>query len=276
MKRSVLVTGASSGIGRVCAERLAHAEWQVFAGVRDVAANQAWADTTGATLVRVDVIDGESIKAAVADVLDATGGSLDALVANAGVPSAGPIEFVPLPALRDVLEVNVVGQVAVVQAVMPALRAARGRIVFMSSVSGRVAFPFLGPYAASKHAVEAVADSLRREVAQFGVRVSLIEPGNIATAIWDKGLSQRSDLPVDAERVYGAGLDFAQTQGERSARVAIPPDRVADAVLRAVTDKRPRSRYVVGRDARVLVPLATHLPSVVDRVISIAMQRAGT
>lgn len=275
MKRNALVTGASSGIGRACAERLAQTGWQVFAGVRDVAASQAWADATGATLVRIDVTDEESIKAAVAELLDATGGSLDALVANAGVPSAGPIEFVPLPALRDVLEVNVVGQVAVVQAVMPALRASRGRIVFMSSLSGRVALPFLGPYAASKHGVEAVADSLRREVAQFGVRVSLIEPGNIATAIWDKGLGQRSDLPAEAERVYRAGLDFAQTQGERSARVAIPPDRVADAVLRAVTDKRPRSRYVVGRDARFLIPLATHLPSVLDRVISIAMRRAG-
>jgi NAD(P)-dependent dehydrogenase (short-subunit alcohol dehydrogenase family) len=275
---AVLVSGASTGIGRATTLRLAADGWEVHAGVRTPEDAADLATVVGVTPVQLDITDADSIADAVARVEDATGGSgLAGLFNNAGVPSSGPVEFVSLDELRRVFEVNVVGHVALTQAALPLLRRGHGRIVFTSSLSGRVALPYVAPYAASKHALEAIADSLRRELGS-AVPVSIVEPGNIATPIWEKGLDpgRRAALPEAAEALYGAGLDWAQAMGERSARVAIDPDHVATAVVRALRSRHPRRRYVVGRDARVLIPLALVATGLVDRLLARAASTQGS
>jgi NAD(P)-dependent dehydrogenase (short-subunit alcohol dehydrogenase family) len=186
----VLVTGTSTGIGRACAELLRDRGWNVLAGVR-----QAGDGPEGCEEVVLDLGDVRWAER-----------PLDAAVLNAGVALSGPLEFVPLDELRDELEVNVVGQVALLQALLPALRASRGRVVLMGSVSGRLALPFLGPYAASKFALEAVADALRAEVAPFGIRVSLVQPGSIATPMWRKGAKRAESLSPEAIELYGEAI----------------------------------------------------------------------
>ncbi|WP_460849336.1 SDR family oxidoreductase [Nocardioides ultimimeridianus] len=275
----VLVTGASTGIGRVTALHLASLGWEVVAGVRtDEAAASLAAASPGVRPVLLDVTDPTSVKDAATVVADATGGrGLGGLVNNAGIQAVGPWELLPVDRVRDLLETNVLGQVAVTQAVLPQLRAARGRIVFISSLSGAVALPFLGAYAASKHAVEAIGDSWRRELRPHGIRVALVQPGNIATPIWDKGLdpAQLDALGPDLRRLYGPGLDFALAQGRHAADTAIPPARVASAIEHALTARRPRQRYLVGTDARVVVRLQRHAPRLLDRALTAAMDRAA-
>jgi NAD(P)-dependent dehydrogenase (short-subunit alcohol dehydrogenase family) len=245
LTRTALVTGASTGIGRACAERLAQAGWQVLAGVR-----RKGAAPTGTEELLLDVTDAEQVTGAAGRVE-----KLDALVNNAGIALAVPLEFVPLDELRRQLEVNVVGQVAVTQALLPALRRSRGRIVFMGSIAGRSALPFLAPYAASKHALEAIADSLRVELRPFGVQVAIVEPGTIVTPIWTKSAALADELaarlPAALAELYGARIAaFRKVAMERGAKGASAED-VADAVVRALTAERPRARYVVGRDARI-------------------------
>src|SRR5581483_7822637 len=182
--RTALVTGASSGIGAACANRLVRGGWHVLAGVRRTGDAPA-----GTEELRLDVTDPTQIRAA-ADRVE----RLDGLVNNAGIVVAAPLEELPLDELRRQLEVNVVGQLAVTQALLPALRAARGRIVLVGSIAGRSALPFLGAYSASKFALEAVADALRIERAPAGIRVSLVEPGTIATPIWQRAAADADEL----------------------------------------------------------------------------------
>ncbi|HWQ24196.1 MAG TPA: SDR family oxidoreductase, partial [Gaiellaceae bacterium] len=249
MARTVVVTGASSGIGEACALRLAAAGWHVYGGVRTAAAADALR-ARGIEPLELDVTRQEQVAAAA----EAVGPRLDGLVANAGIAIAAPLELVPLEELRRQLEVNVVGQVASVQAFLPALRRAGGRIVLMGSIGGRSALPFLGPYAASKHALEAVADSLRVELRPWGIEVSIVEPASIATAIWEKGAAHAAELgaAVPPER---AGLYAEQVARFRQVALSrgpgADPDEVARAVEHALTAARPRARYVVGRDARL-------------------------
>ncbi len=181
MVKTVLITGASTGIGEACALWLQDRGYRVFAGVRKSTDAEALQQKSKGHLtpVLLDVADEASIREAVQFVLTQEP-KLEGLVNNAGIAVAGPLEFVPLQELRRVLEVNVVGQVAVTQAFLPLLREARGRVVLMSSISGRVAAPLMGPYAASKFALEAIGDALRRELAPWGIEVSIIEPGNLA------------------------------------------------------------------------------------------------
>ena len=255
MTRLALVTGASTGIGRACAERLAERGYHVLAGVR-----REGDAPPGTEPLRLDVTD----DADVAGAARRAGGALHVLVNNAGIAVNGPVETVPVDEWRRQLEVNVIGQVAVTRALLPALLAARGRVVNMSSISGRVALPLLGPYAASKFALEAVTDVLRREVGPLGVRVVAIEPGGIATPVWDKSLSAADDLlaemPEDARRRYDRTIRLVWRFAEAMREDGLPPSAVADAVERAVTARRPRTRYVVGRDARIQGVLARVLP----------------
>jgi NAD(P)-dependent dehydrogenase (short-subunit alcohol dehydrogenase family) len=187
---------------------------------------------------------------------------LDALVNNAGIGISAPLENLPADQLRRQFEVNVVGQLAVTQAVLPALRAARGRIVIMGSIGGRSALPFLGGYAMTKHALEAMADAFRVELAPDGIEVSIIEPGTIATAIWTKpqpladGVSDRYRARIDRFRRFATA---------RSSKAA-PVDLVADAVEHALTAQRPRTRYVVGRDARIRATIERLPDRLRDRV----------
>lgn len=245
MTRTAIVTGASSGIGEACAVRLARAGWRVLAGVRREGDAPERTEE-----VLLDVTDAEQIRG-VADRVD----ELDALVNNAGIALGSPLELVPVDQLRYQLEVNLVGQVAVTQALLPALRRSKGRIVFIGSIAGRSALPFLAPYAASKHALEAVADSLRLELKPFGIAVSIVEPGSIRTAIWGRSAARADELAATmdsevaelyAERV-AAFRSVALKRGEGGA----PADRVAEIVEEALGAERPHARYLVGRDAKL-------------------------
>jgi NAD(P)-dependent dehydrogenase (short-subunit alcohol dehydrogenase family) len=243
--RTALVTGASSGIGAACALRLAASGWRVFAGVRAEGAAPAATEE-----ILLDVANADDIARASKRI-----GELDALVNNAGIAISMPLEFIPLDELRRQLEVNVIGQVAVTQAFLPQLRRARGRIVFVGSIAGRSALPFLGAYAASKHALEAIADTLRVEVKPFGVEVSIVEPGTISTPIWVKSSELAASL-LDAasprlRALYGKRIEaFARVARERGAKGA-SVDAVAHAVEEALTRDRPPTRKLVGRDAKL-------------------------
>ena len=193
-----------------------------------------------------DVTDGQAIARAAGEV-----DALDALVANAGIAIAAPLEFLPPDELARQLDVNVVGQLRVVQAFLPALRRSRGRVVLMGSIGGRSALPFLGAYAMSKFALEAFADTLRVELAPFGMHVSIVEPGTIATAIWTKPQRRLEEFPPDAAKLYGERTEkFRRLAAARSARSGVPADEVAKAVEHALTARTPRTRYVVGPDAK--------------------------
>jgi NAD(P)-dependent dehydrogenase (short-subunit alcohol dehydrogenase family) len=251
--RSVLVTGASSGIGAACAARLRDRGWRVLAGVR-----RPGSAPKGVEEVALDVTDPPARLEV--DALD----SLDAVVNNAGVAVAGPLEFLPPEELRRQLEVNVVGQLRVTQLCLPALRVARGRIVNMGSISGLNALPFLGAYAMSKFALEAMTDSLRVELAPWGIHVAIVEPGTIRTPIWTR---ERPEPPPGAVRLYGERLERFRALAVKRGSEGAPPDLVADAVEHALTAERPRTRYLVGRDAR-LRARAERLPDRLrDRVI---------
>jgi len=186
---TALITGASTGIGRATALRLAAAGWTVLAGVRDPQAGEQLVDAAAGGRVlalTLDVTDPEQIAQA-AERIAKEGGRLDALVNNAGIAIGGPLELIAEEDLRRQFDVNLFGQVAVTRALLGALRQARGRIVFISSIGGRVAMAYTAPYAASKHAIEAIGDALRVELRSSGVQVALVEPGSVATPIWDKG-----------------------------------------------------------------------------------------
>jgi NAD(P)-dependent dehydrogenase (short-subunit alcohol dehydrogenase family) len=251
MARSVLVTGASTGIGEATALRLKAAGWDVLAGARKDGDLDRLREA-GLTPVRLDVTDPDTIAAA----RDELGGRpLGGLVNNAGIAVSGPIEFIPLDDLRQQLEVNLVGQVAVIQAFLEAIRAGEGRVVNVSSIGGRFALPMVGPYAASKHALEAVSDSLRRELRPWGLHVALIEPGAVTTPIWDKGRDTADRLEAamgePARRLYGRLADRIRAETEKIPERGVHPDAVAKAIEHALTASRPKLRYVVGRDAKM-------------------------
>jgi NAD(P)-dependent dehydrogenase (short-subunit alcohol dehydrogenase family) len=261
--RRVLVTGASSGIGEASALRLARAGWRVLAGVRAGADGDRLRAAAGTQLepVRIDVTEPATIAAAAEALGDEP---LDGLVNNAGIALAMPLEFLPLDQLRRQLEVNLVGHIAVTQALLPNLRSGRGRIVNVGSIAGRSSLPFLGTYAASKHALEAVADALRVELRPFGIAVTVIEPGTIATPIWRKGGERfqelAAQLPEELGELYGNRIEAFRDAATAAGQRAEPADKVAIVVERALTAQRPKARYVVGRDAR-LRALVERLPA---------------
>lgn len=271
---SVLVTGAARGIGRATTLRLAAAGWDVIAGVRQA--------DDGEPLVRAQP---ERISAVTLDVTDdvqvaaldaALPPELDAVVNNAGVVVGGPVEAIPLAELRRQLEVNVVGQAAVTQAVLPRVRRSRGRLVFVSSVSGRLATPMTGAYNASKFALEGMADALRMELAPWGVRVSLVEPAQTDTDLWrhadDELASTIAELSPHHRELYAKHIAGFRKTIPRSQRMAAPVDGVAATIEKALTERRPRARYVVGLGARAQI-LLSQLPSTSIRDVVL---RAGT
>jgi NAD(P)-dependent dehydrogenase (short-subunit alcohol dehydrogenase family) len=255
---TVVVTGASSGIGEACTLHLERLGFQVFAGVRNAADGERLrSESSGnVTPISIDVTDQESIRTAAARVQEATGDrGLAGLVNNAGVAISGPLEFIPIDELRKQLEVNLVGQVAVTQAFVALLRKGRGRVVNISSIGGRVALPFAGPYAASKFGIEAISDSLRRELRPWGIEVSVIEPGSVATKIWEKGTAKARELsenlPAEGQELYGGMIAKMQELAAETAARGIPPEEVAKDVAHALTASKPKTRYLVGRDAKM-------------------------
>jgi NAD(P)-dependent dehydrogenase (short-subunit alcohol dehydrogenase family) len=274
--KSALVTGASTGIGRATALRLDAAGWRVFAGVR----RQADADSlreAGSerlTPLTLDVTDAAQIAAAAEAIAAELGeAGLDGLVNNAGIGVMGPLETIPLEDFRRQIEVNLTGQVAVTQAMVPAIRRARGRVVFVSSAGGRMALPFGGPYHAAKFGLEAVADSLRQELRPWGIEVAVIEPGSIDTPIWERAVSAYDEMaaraPARQRELYGKRLARLQEGARRTAARGIPPEKAAKAIERALTARRPRTRTRVGLDAQGQVLLRRLLPDrALDRLLA--------
>lgn len=255
---AVLITGASTGIGRACALELDRRGFRVFAGVRSPAAGESLRTEASSRLtpLMLDVTDNAQIAAAVNAVGQALGDAgLVGLVNNAGIATAGPVELVPLDAWRRQFEVNVIGQIAVTQAFLPLLRKARGRIVNLSSVSGGLATPYLGPYCASKFAVEAITDALRLELRAWGIHVAAVEPGPIDTPIWEKSNRAADEMSEQAvpERLalYQSDLETTRATIAEAARTAAPVERVVRAVVHALTARRPKTRYCIGWQVRV-------------------------
>jgi NAD(P)-dependent dehydrogenase (short-subunit alcohol dehydrogenase family) len=263
LPRSVVITGASTGIGRECALRMDALGWRVFAGVRrdaDGASLRAEASER-LTPLMLDVTKAEAV-ARVEKIVGKTvgDGGLDGLVNNAGIPYGGPIEFLDLAELRRTFEVNFFGLVHVTQALIPLLRRASGHIVNMSSLSGWIASPFLSPYSTSKFALEALSDALRVELEPWKIHVAVIEPGAIDTPIWGKGKEIIGRLATGASsnmlKLYGPEVEAVK---QRVAPHGIPPSHVVKAVEHALTARKPRTRYTVGRDA-ALVRVFRYLP----------------
>lgn len=261
---SVVITGASTGIGAACALHLDALGLRVFAGVRNAADGDALRAQSSSRLVpvRIDVTDLASITAAVNTIQSLVGDSgLGGLVNNAGIAVGGPLEMLPLDELRRQLEVNVVGQLAVTQAFLPLLRKGRGRIVNMGSIAGRVPLPLVGPYSMSKFALNAMTKSLRLEVDAWGIKVAIVEPGAIATPIWKKSTAAADTLYPDQNdalyREHFACIRHMLTEAERH---AIPAEAVAKAVAHALTARRPKTHYLVGADARARAFLNVLLP----------------
>jgi NAD(P)-dependent dehydrogenase (short-subunit alcohol dehydrogenase family) len=264
---SVVITGASTGIGAACTLHLAARGMQVFAGVRNRADGDALRAHNAAriTPVLIDVTDHASIVAAAHTIQAIVGDAgLGGLVNNAGIAVGGPLEVLPLDAIRRQFDVNVIGQIAVTQALLPLLRKGRGRIVNMGSIAGRVALPLVGAYSMSKFAVAAMTTALRLELDAWGIEVSLIEPGAIATPIWKKSNATadalQSTVQQDAQSLYAEHLECIRRVVAAAEQHAISTDAVAQAVEHALTARRPQPRYLVGTDARLRAVVAALLP----------------
>ena len=274
-----MITGASTGIGAASALHLDRLGWKVFAGVR----RQADAEALKAqgsprlTPIALEVTDTLSISTAASAVAGVVGpAGLSGLVNNAGIVVPGPIEFLPLADLRRQLEINVIGQVAVTQAFLPLIRTGRGRIVNMGSIAGRMATPFTGAYAASKFALEALTDALRLELAPWGISVSIVEPGAVATPSCEKSAktaeAMLGSVPPEALVLYSEAIEAVKRTAADAAKRAVDPVDVARIVEHALTATRPRTRYVVGREAKFRAAMALLVPDRVrDNLVAKAM-----
>jgi NAD(P)-dependent dehydrogenase (short-subunit alcohol dehydrogenase family) len=276
--RCALVTGASTGIGRATALRLDASGWRVFAGVRreEDAASLREAGSERLVPLMLDVTDAGQIAASAEQIEQAVGeAGLDGLVNNAGIAVPGPLETLPVDDFRRQIEVNLTAHVAVTQAMLPAIRRARGRLVFITSIGGLMAFPMFGAYHAAKFGLEAVGDVFRQELRPWGISVSIVEPGSIATPIWERGQEEVNTLAEragdDHVDLYGQAIasfrEIARKTGERG----IPPEKVAAKVEHALASRRPRVRYLVGLDAHAQALLAKLLP---DRLLDWLVARA--
>lgn len=269
---SVLVTGAARGIGRAIVEHLASQGWDVIAGVRN--------DADATVVTRIDP---KRISAVLLDVTNdaqleqlpaALPERLDAVVNNAGVAVAGPMETVSTPEWRKQLDINVIGQLAVTRAVLPRLRATRGRVVFISSVNGQLSMPMMGAYCASKFALEAAADALRMELRPWGIEVVVIEPAQTDTDMWATAPALVDDaeqaLTAEQRHLYARHFTGMKKRIPLSQRMAVAPEKVVAVVGHALTSRRPRARYVVGLGPKLQAALVTNMPSRLrDRVLRI-------
>jgi len=270
---AVLLTGASRGIGRATALRLARAGWTVYATVRSAADGEALAaEAAGAVVhpLRLEVTSDEQIAA----LDEALPERLDALVNNAGIVVSGPLETLSATDLREQFDVNVVGAVALTNLVLPRLRASRGRVVFVSSLSGVISTPMTGAYNASKFALEAIADAWRLELRTWGIEVILVEPAMTDTDLWRKAPetleAEAAEMSAEHRELYAEHLDGMRKTVPRMQRMAKPVDTVAAAIEKALTAPRPRARYPVGADVRVQAALSGVTP---DRVKDAAFAR---
>ncbi|MEH2254166.1 SDR family NAD(P)-dependent oxidoreductase [Nostoc sp.] len=278
-QRIVVVTGASTGIGQACALLLDQLGFSVFAGVRQDIDAQTLKQKASQRLIPIflDVTNAESIASAVDKVTNAVGGvGILGLVNNAGIAVPGPLELLPIAEFQHQMQVNITGQLAVTQAFLGLLRQSRGRIVNMGSIAGRSPTPFLGAYNTSKFALVALNDVMRMELRPWGISVSIIEPGAIATPIWEKSLNQseiaQQDLPEWAQNLYGQAMNIVRKKMQIIASKGISADIVAQTVVHALTAKRPKTRYLVGQDAKIGAVLKHILPDHLhDQIILYSM-----
>lgn len=274
--RAVVVTGASTGIGAACALQLDRLGFTVFAGVRKSEDGMALQKVGSDRMVplELDVTDLTTIRKSHAVVLESTRErGLFGLINNAGIAVVGPLEAVPISHLRQQLEVNVIGQVAVTQAFLPLVRQARGRIVNMGSIAGLSTMPLMGPYSASKFALEAITDALRLEVRQWGIHVAIIEPGAIATPIWNKSAIEAAEreaaIETELRMLYKPVVAAVRKVVGEASKRAISPDAVARVVVDALTAPTPKTRYRVGLDAKIRALMVRLLPDrISDRMLT--------
>jgi len=252
MTQSILITGASTGIGEACALHFIQQGWTVFAGVRKQIDAERLRNEAGDGLMPLllDVTVPDQIEQAQRAVADHVGErGLDGLVNNAGIAVSGPMELIPMNEFRRQFEVNVLGQVAVTQAFIPMLRQAQGRIINISSLSGQMVFPFFGAYAGSKFALEAFSDALRRELAPWNIRVAVIEPGAVKTPIWDKSIKANTDkleaLNDDRLELYRKSLDAILDTAARNGANGMDVEVVVDSIHHAMTHDHPKTRYLL-------------------------------
>lgn len=277
--RSVLVSGASTGIGRAAALRLAAAGWRVFAGVRSEEDAAALREAASGSLepLFLDVTDAGQIAAAAELIGERAEDGLTGLVNNAGVAIPSPLETMPIDDFRRQLEINLTGHVAVTQTLLPEIRRAGGRVVFISSIGGRIAFPMTGAYHAAKFGIEAVGDVFRQELRPWDISVSIVEPGSIDTPIWERGERSAEEVGERSPRreaLYGRAIERYRKVVRDTAERGIPPEKVARAIEHALSARRPRSRYLVGLDAKVQARLKPLIPTpvfgrIVARVIDL-------
>jgi NAD(P)-dependent dehydrogenase (short-subunit alcohol dehydrogenase family) len=274
--KSAFVTGASSGIGHATALELARAGFFVFAGVRN-ASDAARLRREGLEPVEIDVTDDQSIAAA-ADLVHSGGGRLDVLVNNAGIGAVAPVEHVSQDELRRVFDVDFFGQVAVIQAFLPLLRASRGRIVNIGTVGSHLALPFGSPLGAAKAALRSMNDSLRLELRPFGIHVTIVEPGAIKTPAIGKTLGDPEGtverLGLAGSMRYGDAMRTMMRRGFELENGGSPPEVVARTVLRAATAKRPRIAYRSGKTAGILTLMRVVPPRVYDLFVALLLSYA--
>jgi NAD(P)-dependent dehydrogenase (short-subunit alcohol dehydrogenase family) len=273
----VVVTGTSSGIGRATAEKLAADGFHVLAGVR----RQEDADKIKQKNIEPVILDVTAIDTlrALAERVeqDPLGRPLRAVVNNAGIAVNAPLEMVPLDEFRRQIEVSVIGQVAVIQALTPVLLNSGGRVVNIGSVGGKISMPGFGIYSAAKYAMEAINDSLRREMSSFGLKVIMITPGGVSTSLSEKGVTTADRLSKlmtpDQHRRHDRLFDAVKAQAESWATDGIPPKKVAEVVSRAIHESKPRTRYTAGRDSALLTRLVRILPDkLLDRMLRSQMK----
>lgn len=273
--RAVVVTGASSGIGAAAAQALAEKGYIVYAGVRaEEDAQRMNALHENIRPLWLDVTDAESISGALRDVRT-RGVPLIGLVNNAGIALGGPLETLPLSELRRQFDVNCFGAIAVTQAFLPLLRERPSRLVFVGSVSGRIAMPYIAPYSASKFALRAFADALRVELAPAHVAVCLVEPGSVATPIWGKGRAAGATMRARAAygpAYYRSAIESLLRGLEGEERGGMPVQRVADAIVHAITDAKPKAHRMLGASARIGAALALLPPALHDRFLRVTMK----
>lgn len=274
-RSAVLITGASSGIGFATAVRLARRGTIVFAGIRRQVDGEALLRENSDRIkpMLLDVTDELSVQRAKTRIESLREFRLDALVNNAGIVVAGPLELLPADALRRQFDVNFFAPLALIQTFLPLLRESGGRIVNVSSIAGKISTPFMGAYAASKFALEAASDALRLELRPFGVAVSVVEPGDTRTPIWrrssEASLRLLDTASPEGRAQYAEMIAVMKVAAQRAERDAVPPELVARSIERALSARRPRARYLVGASARVRLGVA-RLPEVLRDALVLA------
>lgn len=276
---SIFITGTSTGIGKACALQLDKLGFKVFAGVRNQAdgENLTKDSSKNLTPIIIDVTDNETIETAKNIIGNETGGLLYGLVNNAGVGMSGVLEVTPITDIRNLMEVNVIGLLAMTQAFIPMLRKSKGRIINIGSTASFLASPGASAYSASKFAIRAITDSLRLELKPFGMSVILVAPGAVESEIWEKGKAYKNELrknvKPDIAKLYATLIKFGENLIDELKK--IPAEEVAKSVAHAFTSAKPNRYYIVGKDAKGGVKAARLPKSLLDWIFIKHIQKLG-